>query len=43
MTNKNIFKRAFRLKESDCTIIADREDGIFETAISSIKTSPSAA
>ena len=36
MTNKNLFKQAFRLKESDCTIIADREDGI-ETAISSIK------
>ena len=36
MTNKNLFKQAFRLKESDCTIIADREDGI-ETATSSIK------
>jgi len=37
MTNKNLFKQAFRLKESDCTIIADREDGI-ETAASSIKS-----
>ncbi len=37
MTNKNLFKQAFRLKESDCTIIADREDGI-ETATSSIKS-----
>jgi len=36
MTKKNLFKQAFRLKESDCTIIADREDGI-ETATSSIK------
>jgi ApbE superfamily uncharacterized protein (UPF0280 family) len=36
MTKKNLFKRAFRHKESDCTIISDREDGI-ETAISSIK------
>jgi ApbE superfamily uncharacterized protein (UPF0280 family) len=36
MTKKNLFKRAFRLKESDCTIIADRQDGI-ETAISSIE------
>jgi ApbE superfamily uncharacterized protein (UPF0280 family) len=37
MTNKNLFKQAFRLKESDCTIIADREDGV-ETATSSIKS-----
>ena len=37
MTNKNLFKQAFRHKESDCTIIADREDGI-ETATSSIKS-----
>ena len=37
MTNKNFFKQAFRLKESDCTIIADREDGI-DTATSSIKS-----
>jgi ApbE superfamily uncharacterized protein (UPF0280 family) len=37
MTNKNLFKQAFRLKESDCTIIADREDGI-DTATSSIKS-----
>jgi len=37
MTNKNLFKQAFRYKESDCTIIADREDGI-ETAKSSIKS-----
>jgi ApbE superfamily uncharacterized protein (UPF0280 family) len=36
MTKKHLFKRAFRHKESDCTIIADREDGI-ETAKSSIK------
>lgn len=36
MTKNNLFKRAFRLKESDCTIISDREDGI-ETAKSSIK------
>ena len=37
MTNKNLFKQAFRLKESDCTIIADREDGI-DAARSSIKS-----
>jgi uncharacterized protein len=36
MTKKNLFKRAFRHKESDCTIISDTEDGV-ETAISSIK------
>jgi ApbE superfamily uncharacterized protein (UPF0280 family) len=36
MTKDNLFKRAFRFKESDCTIIADREDGI-EIAISSIQ------
>jgi len=36
MTKNNLFKRAFRLKESDCTIISDRQDGI-EIAKSSIK------
>ena len=36
MTKTGLYKRAFRLKESDCTIIADREDGI-ETAIASIE------
>jgi ApbE superfamily uncharacterized protein (UPF0280 family) len=36
MTKEHLFKQAFRHKESDCTIIADREDGI-ETAKSSIK------
>jgi ApbE superfamily uncharacterized protein (UPF0280 family) len=36
MTKRKLFKQAFRHKESDCTIIADREDGI-ETAKSSIK------
>jgi len=36
MTKNNLFKRAFCLKESDCTIISDRADGI-ETAKSSIK------
>ncbi len=35
MKTKNLFKRAFRLKESNCTIIADKEDTI-EKAISSI-------
>ena len=36
MKKEKLFKRAFRHKESNCTIIADREDGI-ETAISSIE------
>ncbi|PVX26560.1 MAG: UPF0280 family protein [Candidatus Bathyarchaeum sp.] len=36
MTNKNLFKQAFRHKKSDCTLIADTEAGI-ETAKSSIK------
>jgi len=36
MTKDDLFKRAFRLKESNCTIIADREAGI-ETAILSIQ------
>ncbi|MCW4016744.1 MAG: UPF0280 family protein [Candidatus Bathyarchaeota archaeon] len=36
MTNKKLFKQAFRHKESDCTIIADKQDGI-ETAKQSIK------
>ena len=36
MTKNNLFRRAFRLKESDCTIISDRENGI-KTAKSSIK------
>lgn len=36
MTKAILFKRAFRYKESDCTIIADTEEGV-ETAISSIK------
>jgi ApbE superfamily uncharacterized protein (UPF0280 family) len=36
MTKDNLFKRAFRFQESDCTIIADMQDGV-ETAISSIK------
>ena len=35
MTNGNLFKRAFRLKASNCTIIADREIGV-ETAKKSI-------
>ena len=35
MKKKNLIKRAFRLKESNCTIISDRESGI-EKAISSI-------
>ena len=37
MTTKNLFKQAFRLKKSDCTIIANREACI-ETATSSIKS-----
>ena len=36
MTNQNLFKQAFRLKESDCTIISDKESAI-EKATSSIK------
>lgn len=36
MTKENLFKRAFRHKESDCTIISDKKEAI-ETAISSIK------
>jgi ApbE superfamily uncharacterized protein (UPF0280 family) len=36
MTKDGLFKRSFRLKESDCTIIADRKDCI-ETAILSIE------
>lgn len=36
MIKNNLFKQAFRLKESDCTIISDRENGI-KTAKSSIK------
>jgi ApbE superfamily uncharacterized protein (UPF0280 family) len=36
MTKEKLFKRAFRHKESNCTIIADKEDSI-ETAISSIE------
>lgn len=36
MTNEDLFKRAFRLKESNCTIIADKELGI-ETAKESIE------
>ena len=36
MKKKNLSKRAFRLKESNCTIISDKE-GAIEKAISSIK------
>ena len=36
MTKEKLFKRAFRHKESNCTIISDKEEAI-ETAISSIK------
>jgi ApbE superfamily uncharacterized protein (UPF0280 family) len=36
MTKNGLFRRAFRLKESNCTIIADREDTI-EKAIGSIE------
>jgi len=36
MTKKNLIKQAFRLKESNCTIISDKESGI-ETAKSSLK------
>jgi ApbE superfamily uncharacterized protein (UPF0280 family) len=37
MTNKNLFKRAFRHKKSNCTIISDKESGI-KKATSSIKS-----
>ena len=36
MTKSNLFKQAFRLKESNCTIISDKESGV-ATAKSSIK------
>ncbi len=36
MTKEKLFKRAFRHKESNCTIISDKEEAI-EIAISSIK------
>jgi ApbE superfamily uncharacterized protein (UPF0280 family) len=36
MKKENLFKQAFRLKESNCTIISDKESAI-EKAISSIK------
>jgi ApbE superfamily uncharacterized protein (UPF0280 family) len=36
MKKQNLFKQAFRLKESNCTIISDKESAI-EKAISSIK------
>jgi ApbE superfamily uncharacterized protein (UPF0280 family) len=36
MTKEMLFKRAFRLKESKCTILSEKESGI-ETAISSIE------
>ncbi|MDG6222782.1 MAG: UPF0280 family protein [Candidatus Bathyarchaeota archaeon] len=36
MTNKKLFKQAFRYKESDCAIVSDTKSGI-ETAKSSIK------
>lgn len=36
MTKNNLFKRAFRHKKSDCTIISDKQTGI-EIATSSIK------
>jgi len=36
MTKETLFKRAFRIKESECTIVSDKENGI-ETAISSIE------
>jgi len=36
MTKETLFKRAFRLKESECTIISEKESGI-ETAVSSIE------
>jgi ApbE superfamily uncharacterized protein (UPF0280 family) len=37
MKKENLFKQAFRLKESNCTIISDKENAI-EKAISSIKS-----
>jgi ApbE superfamily uncharacterized protein (UPF0280 family) len=36
MTNKKLFKEAFRYKESDCTIVTDKKSGI-QTAKTSIK------
>ena len=36
MTKGTLFKRAFRLKESECTIVSDKKSGI-ETAVSSIE------
>jgi ApbE superfamily uncharacterized protein (UPF0280 family) len=36
MTKRHLFKQAFRLKESNCTIISDKESGV-ETAKSSIE------
>jgi ApbE superfamily uncharacterized protein (UPF0280 family) len=36
MTKKNLIKQAFRLKESNCTIISDTESGV-ETAKSSLE------
>jgi len=36
MTKEKLFKQAFRLKESDCTIISDKESGIV-TAVLSIE------
>jgi ApbE superfamily uncharacterized protein (UPF0280 family) len=36
MNKKTVIKRAFRLKESNCTIISDRED-TFEKAVKSIE------
>ncbi|MCW4022305.1 MAG: UPF0280 family protein [Candidatus Bathyarchaeota archaeon] len=36
MTNKKLFKQAFRYKESDCTIVSDKKAGI-EIAKTSIK------
>lgn len=36
METKNLFKQVFQLKETNCTIISDKEDAI-NTAISSIK------
>ena len=36
MTNRKLFKQAFRHKEANCTIVSDKEEAI-KTAISSIK------
>jgi len=36
MTGKNLFKQAFRLKESSCTVICDKKSGV-ETAKKSIQ------